>query len=86
MSIREENKKVQDNISYKSDKDKKQENMMIAKLTKKQKVVLKKKQNLANMMGESIEIEKIINDPLFKTIGSKKNPATKEEIKEFLEE
>ena len=58
MSIREENKKVQDNISYKSDKDKKQENMMIAKLTKKQKLVLKKKQNLANMMGESIEIEK----------------------------
>ena len=86
MSIREENKKVQDNVSYKSDKDKKQEDMMIAKLTKKQKVVLKKKQNLANMMGESIEIEKIIHDPLFKTIGSKKNPATKEEIKEFLEE
>ena len=33
MSIREENKKVQDNVSYKSDKDKKQEDMMIAKLT-----------------------------------------------------
>ena len=86
--IREEKEKEKaiDNISYRITKDKKQEDMMMAKLTKKQKVVLKKKQNLANMMGESIEIEKIINDPLFKTIGSKKNPATKEEIKEFLEE
>ena len=51
MSIREENKKVQDNVSYKSDKDKKQEYMMISKLTKKKKLVLKKKQNLSNMMG-----------------------------------
>ena len=86
MSIREENKKVQDNVSYKSDKDKKQEYMMKAKLTKKQKLVLKKKQNLANMMGEPIKVEDIVNDPLFKTIGSNKDPATKEEIKEFLEE
>ena len=86
MSIREENKKVQDNVSYKSDKDKKQEDMMIAKLTKKQKVVLKKKQNLANMMGEPIKVEDIVNDPLFKSIGDKKSPATKEEVKEFLEQ
>ena len=84
MSIREENKKVQDNVSYKSDKDKKQEDMMMAKLTKNQKKVLKKKQSMANMMGESVKIEDIINDPGFKALGSKKEPATREEIEEFL--
>ena len=36
------------------------------------------------MMGESIKIENIINDPLFKTIGDKNKPATAEEIQEFL--
>ena len=84
--IREEKEKEKaiDNISYRITKNKKQENMMMAKLTKKQKMVLKKKQNLANMMGESIKIENIINDPLFKTIGDKNKPATAEEIQEFL--
>ena len=85
MAIRKEEKEAIDNITYKMDKDKKIEDTMIAKLSKKQKMVLKKKQNLANMMGESIEIEKIVNDPLFKTIGDKNSPATKEEVKEFLE-
>ena len=84
--IREEKEKEKaiDNISYRITKDKKQEDMMMAKLTKKQKMVLKKKQNLANMMGESIRIQDIMNDPLFKTIGDKKKPATAEEIQEFL--
>ena len=59
---------------------------MIAKLSKKQKMVLKKKQNLANMMGEPIKVEDIVNDPLFKSIGDKNSPATKEEVKEFLEQ
>ena len=80
--IREEKEKEKaiDNISYRITKDKKQEDMMMAKLTKKQKQVLEKKQNLANMMGESIRIQDIMNDPLFKTIGDKKKPATAEEI------
>ena len=84
--IREEKEKEKaiDNISYRITKDKKQEDMMMAKLTKKQKMVLKKKQSMANMMGESIKIENIINDPLFKTIGDKNKPATAEEIQEFL--
>tara|TARA_Y100001937_G_scaffold71297_1_gene97059 strand:+ start:262 stop:522 length:261 start_codon:yes stop_codon:yes gene_type:complete len=86
MAIKKEEKKAIDNITYKIDKDKKIENTMVAKLTKQQKTVLKKKQNLANMMGESIKIEDVVNDPIFKTIGDKKKPATKEEIKEFLEE
>ena len=34
MAIREENKKVQDNMDYKSDKDKMQEEMLMAKLNK----------------------------------------------------
>jgi hypothetical protein len=34
MAIREENKKVQDNIDYKSDKDKMQKEMLMAKLNK----------------------------------------------------
>ena len=86
MAIRKEEKEAIDNITYKMDKDKKIEDTMIAKLSKKQKMVLKKKQNLANMMGESIKVEDVINDPLFKTIGDKNSPATKEEVKEFLEQ
>ena len=85
MAIRKEEKEAIDNITYKMDKDKIIEDTMIAKLSKKQKMVLKKKQNLANMMGESIKVEDVINDPLFKTIGDKNSPATKEEVKEFLE-
>ena len=85
MAIRKEEKEAIDNITYKMDKDKKIEDTMIAKLSKKQKMVLKKKQNLANMIGESIKVEDVINDPLFKTIGDKNSPATKEEVKEFLE-
>ena len=34
MAIREDNKKVQDNMNYKSDKDKMQEEMIMAKLNK----------------------------------------------------
>ena len=84
--LRDELKKEKavDNISYKIDKDKKQEDMMMAKLTKNQKKVLKKKQSMANMMGESVKIEDIINDLGFKALGSKKEPATREEIEEFL--
>tara|TARA_A100000172_G_scaffold59_1_gene43 strand:- start:87 stop:350 length:264 start_codon:yes stop_codon:yes gene_type:complete len=81
---KEEKEKAIDNISYKITKDKKQEDTMMAKLTKQQKAVLKKKQNLANMMGESLRIQDIMNDSLFKTIGDKKKPATAEEIQEFL--
>ena len=86
MAIRKEEKEAIDNITYKIDKDKKIEDTMVAKLNKKQKMVLKKKQNLANMMGEPIKVEDIVNDPLFKSIGDKKSPATKEEGKEFLEQ
>ena len=86
MAIRKEEKEAIDNITYKIDKDKKIEDTMVAKLNKKQKMVLKKKQNLANMMGEPIKVEDIVNDPLFKSIGDKKSPATKEEVKEFLEQ
>ena len=81
---KKEKERAIDNLSYQQDKIKKQEDMMMAKLTKNQKKVLKKKQSMANMMGESVKIEDIINDPGFKALGSKKEPATKEEIEEFL--
>ena len=87
MAIRdEEEKKAIDNISYKIDRDKKTDDMLFAKLNKKQKAVLNKKKKIANMTGESVDIKQVVNDKLFKTIGDKKNPATAKEIKEFLEE
>ena len=62
MAIREENKKVQDNMNYKSDKDKMQEGMLMAKLTKTQKLALKKKQNIADATGEPIKAEDLVKD------------------------
>ena len=87
MAIRdEEEKKAIDNISYKIDRDKKTDDMLFAKLNKKQKAVLNKKKKIADMTGESVDIKQVVNDKLFKAIGDKKNPATTKEIKEFLEE
>ena len=87
MAIRdEEEKKAIDNISYKIDRDKKTDDMLFAKLNKKQKAVLNKKKKIADMIGEPVDIKQLVNDKLFKAIGDKKNPATAKEIKEFLEE
>ena len=87
MAIRkEEEKRAIDNITYKMDKDKKTEDMLFAKLNKKQKMVLNKKKKIADQTGESVDIKQLVNDRLFKAIGDKKNPATESEIKEFLEE
>ena len=86
MAIREENKKVQDNMDYKSDKDKMQEGMLMAKLTKTQKLALKKKQNIANATGEPIKAEDLVKDKIFIAAGDKKEPATVEEINNYLKE
>ena len=75
MAIREENKKVQDNMNYKSDKDKMQEGMLMAKLTKTQKLALKKKQNIADATGEPINAEDLVKDKFFIEAGDKKEPA-----------
>jgi hypothetical protein len=86
MAIREENKKVQDNMNYKSDKDKMQEGMLMAKLTKTQKLALKKKQNIADATGEPIKAEDLVKDKVFIAAGDKKEPATVEEINNYLKE
>ena len=86
MAIREENKKVQDNMNYKSDKDKMQEGMLMAKLTKTQKAALKRKQNIANATGEPIKAEDLVKDKIFIEAGDKKEPATVEEINNYLKE
>ena len=51
MAIREENKKVQDNMDYKSDKDKMQKSMLMVKLTKTQEAALRNKQKIADATG-----------------------------------
>tara|TARA_R100001079_G_scaffold30001_1_gene15163 strand:+ start:243 stop:506 length:264 start_codon:yes stop_codon:yes gene_type:complete len=81
---KKEKERAIDNLSYQQDKSKKQEDMMMAKLTNMQKSVLKLKKKNSEQMGEPIKIEDIMNDPVFQTIGDKKKPATKEEIQEFL--
>ena len=86
MAIREENKKVQDNMNYKSDKDKMQEGMLMAKLTKTQKAALRKKQNIANLTGEPIKVDELVKDKIFIEAGDKKEPATVQEINNYLKE
>ncbi len=89
MSIKQERniekeKTAIDNLTYGSDKFKKQEKMMIAGLTKKQKSALKTKKKIADLTGESINVNDILDDPGFKAGGDKKDPATKEEVEAFL--
>ena len=82
--LRDDNKYSEDNIKYRDKKDELQKDMMMAKLTSMQKSVLKKKQKMATAMGKPVNTETLVNDPLFKKIGDENNPATKEEINEFL--
>ena len=89
MSIKQERniekeKTAIDNLTYGNNKFKKQEKMLIAGLTKKQKTALKTKNNLAKRMGESVNVNEVLNDPGFIAGGDKKDPATKEEVEAFL--
>ena len=89
MSIKQERniekeKTAIDNLTYGSNKFKKQEKMLIAGLTKKQKTALKTKNNLAKRMGESVNVNEVLNDPGFIAGGDKKDPATKQEVEAFL--
>ena len=85
MAIREENKKVQDNMNYKSDKDKMQEGMLMAKLTKMQEAALRNKQKIADATGEPIKASDLVKDKIFMAAGDKKEPATIQEINDYLE-
>ena len=62
--LRDENKYSEDNIKYRDKKDELQKDMMMAKLTSMQKSVLKKKQKMATAMGEPMNTETLVNDPL----------------------
>ena len=85
MAIREENKKVQDNMDYKSDKDKMQKPMLMVKLTKTQEAALRNKQKIADATGEPIKASDLIKDKIFMAAGDKKEPATVQEINDYLE-
>ena len=85
MAIREENKKVQDNMDYKSDKDKMQKPMLMVKLTKTQEAALRAKQKIADATGEPIKADDLVKDKIFMAAGDKKEPATIQEINDYLE-
>ena len=85
MAIREENKKVQDNMDYKSDKDKMQKPMLMVKLTKTQEAALRNKQKIADATGEPIKADDLVKDKIFMAAGDKKEPATIQEINDYLE-
>ena len=85
MAIREENKKVQDNMNYKSDKDKMQKPMLMVKLTKTQEAALRNKQKIADATGEPIKADDLVKDKIFMAAGDKKEPATIQEINDYLE-
>ena len=85
MAIREENKKVQDNMDYKSDKDKMQKPMLMVKLTKTQEAALRNKQKIADATGEPIKADDLVKDKIFMAAGDKKEPATVQEINDYLE-
>jgi len=85
MAIREENKKVQDNMDYKSDKDKMQKSMLMVKLTKTQEAALRNKQKIADATGEPIKADDLVKDKIFMAAGDKKEPATVQEINDYLE-
>jgi hypothetical protein len=59
-------------------------NMMMAKLTKRQKSVIDKKQNIANLTGESINVKNLVSDESFQTIGDKDDPATVQEVNAYI--
>jgi len=59
-------------------------NIMMAKLTKRQKSVINKKQNIANLTGESINVKDLVSDKSFQTIGDKDDPATVQEVNDYI--
>ena len=59
-------------------------NMMMAKLTRRQKAVIDKKQNIANLTGESINVKDLVNDKAFQTVGDKDDPATVQEVNNYI--
>ena len=89
MSIKQERniekeKTAIDNFTYGNNKFKKQDEMLIAGLTKRQKIVLKTKNRIAKATDTSVDVNEVLDDPGFKAAGNKKDPATKQEVEAFL--
>tara|TARA_Y100000816_G_C25769479_1_gene404024 strand:- start:291 stop:584 length:294 start_codon:yes stop_codon:yes gene_type:complete len=59
-------------------------NMMMAKLTRRQKAVIDKKQNIANLTGKSINVKDLVSDKAFQTVGDKDDPATVQEVNDYI--
>ena len=59
-------------------------NMMMAKLTRRQKAVIDKKQNIANLTGESINVKDLVSDKAFQTVGDKDDSATIQEVNAYI--
>ena len=59
-------------------------NMMMAKLTKRQKAVIDTKQNIANLTDESINVKDLVSDKAFQTVGDKDDPATVQEVNDYI--
>ena len=59
-------------------------NMMMAKLTRRQKAVIDTKQNIANLTDESINVKDLVNDKAFQTLGDKDDPATVQEVNDYI--
>ena len=87
MAIRKEEEKngmsIVDNMNGEKRANDKLDSM-VAKLTKTQKAALRKKQNIANATGEPIKAEDLVKDKIFISAGDKKEPATVQEINDYL--
>ena len=59
-------------------------NMMMAKLTRRQKAVIDTKQNIANLTDESINVKDLVSDKAFQTVGDKDDPATVQEVNDYI--
>ena len=76
---------IVDNMNGEKRANNKLDSMMV-KLTKTQKAALRKKQNIANATGEPIKAEDLVKDKIFTAAGDKKEPATVQEINNYLKE
>ena len=76
---------IVDNMNGEKRANNKLDSMMV-KLTKTQKAALKRKQNIANATGEPIKAEDLVKDEIFIAAGDKKEPATVQEINNYLKE
>ena len=89
MAIRKEEEKngmsIVDNMNGEKRANDKLDSM-VAKLTKTQKAALRKKQKIADATDEPIKAKELVKDKIFISAGDKKEPATVQEINNYLKE